>query len=982
VRYVQNVATPPSSDSFGFSFTDGTNVVTGHSTTINITAPATNLVSTSASELLYGDANDNTFTGGIGNDTLTTGGGTDMLVFGSDVFVEGAEFDGADLVIHVEDNTDFTSYTTTILGHATTGSELSFIQFDFDEDATPEIYTVQTTNLDLSGGGGANNLVVGGAGDDTISGGTTTGYDILIGGGGIDTISSTSSGSTFIDGGDGNDILTSAAGNTTFLVSEGNDIITVASSTDTIEVDHDFYLETAYRVTTNPNPALNLLVNDIYLGFENDQGTETLADDTIANLSLRGVTGSIRPTIEIDLDEDGNEETYTIADTASAAGFATSALVMGDDDDTTATTVTGSDNDDVLIGDINGGDLDGGLGNDMLVVTELNSSTSITINGNTGTADTAIFFALETGVTVDLGSVSDGDGVVNDGTNPNDSIKGVENVIGTDQADNITGDGLSNTLDGGGGNDILIGGDGNDTLIGGSGIDTLIGGGGDDTLVGMIDGSVFGEDFTIADYTYVASANGIYVSMSGTVAGSLEVTGWDNTNETAIADATIGIDTLTGVGRIEGTANDDVFSVDSTYVSAFDTFVVFKGRGGDDQFDGTFNSITGTGNTRVEYTSAAAGVIVDLSMGTAYGSANVAQQDTISIDAAAAGDYGITLPNADGGANITVTYSRNASETSDEIAALLADLINEQAQLGTIDVYASSATNVLTITAIEAGFGTFTTALAGTLAGNMTLTAESTVNVTDDTAGIGWDDIMNVNHVRGSTSADSLFGSDNAAGEESFMGGGGSDYIDGRDGMDRADYIFESAAVMVNLGLETTINSVTYASGTAEQVGGGGDIDTLLNIENIRGSSYNDILIGDANANIITGAGGTDTLTGGAGNDTFFFFSPDDSDSTNGIDTITDFDSDSSDGESDTLDISAVITAAGATSFTLVASNTSFSGGTDGGAEAMLVDGSNASTKILQLDLDADGAADMEIELQNDGAVNLDESDFNTGIGV
>ena len=60
-------------------------------------------------------------------------------------------------------------------------------------------------------------------------------------------------------------------------------------------------------------------------------------------------------------------------------------------------------------------------------------------------------------------------------------------------------------------------------------------------------------------------------------------------------------------------------------------------------------------------------------------------------------------------------------------------------------------------------------------------------------------------------------------------------------------------------------------------VDGDGGSDTLLNIQNIRGSTFTDTIIGDANVNIIEGGdstdtldgdGGDDTLDGGAGNDT------------------------------------------------------------------------------------------------------------------
>ena len=44
--------------------------------------------------------------------------------------------------------------------------------------------------------------------------------------------------------------------------------------------------------------------------------------------------------------------------------------------------------------------------------------------------------------------------------------------------------------------------------------------------------------------------------------------------------------------------------------------------------------------------------------------------------------------------------------------------------------------------------------------------------------------------------------------------------------------------------------------------------DTLISIENLTGSAYNDHLIGNSGANVLIGGDGDDTLNGGAGSDT------------------------------------------------------------------------------------------------------------------
>jgi Ca2+-binding RTX toxin-like protein len=50
-------------------------------------------------------------------------------------------------------------------------------------------------------------------------------------------------------------------------------------------------------------------------------------------------------------------------------------------------------------------------------------------------------------------------------------------------------------------------------------------------------------------------------------------------------------------------------------------------------------------------------------------------------------------------------------------------------------------------------------------------------------------------------------------------------------------------------------------------VTGGGGIDTLLGIENLTGSAFNDVLTGSAAANVLDGGAGSDNLAGGLGND-------------------------------------------------------------------------------------------------------------------
>ncbi len=96
-------------------------------------------------------------------------------------------------------------------------------------------------------------------------------------------------------------------------------------------------------------------------------------------------------------------------------------------------------------------------------------------------------------------------------------------------------------------------------------------------------------------------------------------------------------------------------------------------------------------------------------------------------------------------------------------------------------------------------------------------------------------------------------------GNETLDGGAGDDLIDGGQGIDTAGYADAAAAVGVDLNDQ----------GVSQNTGGAGS-DTLIAIENLTGSAFNDSLTGDGNDNVIHGGDGGDTLRGGAGADQLF----------------------------------------------------------------------------------------------------------------
>ena len=158
-----------------------------------------------------------------------------------------------------------------------------------------------------------------------------------------------------------------------------------------------------------------------------------------------------------------------------------------------------------------------------------------------------------------------------------------------------------------------------------------------------------------------------------------------------------------------------------------------------------------------------------------------------------------------------------------------------------------------------------------------------------DVANVGTDTVSNFEAVRGSAFNDTLTGS----GTSLLEGGAGGDTLIGAiGGSDTASYEHATAAVTVNL-LTPGANTGDAAGDTFVFVD---NLSQVHSISNVRGSQFNDTLIGDNNANVLNGWGtrdnGGDTLTGNGGGDTFVF--------SGGRVTVTDF----SHAQNDKIDLS------------------------------------------------------------------------------
>ena len=131
----------------------------------------------------------------------------------------------------------------------------------------------------------------------------------------------------------------------------------------------------------------------------------------------------------------------------------------------------------------------------------------------------------------------------------------------------------------------------------------------------------------------------------------------------------------------------------------------------------------------------------------------------------------------------------------------------------------------------------------------------------DDLANIGIDTFTGVNAVSGSEFDDVLIGSDSAR-AETFDGGQGSDYIDGGGGAhDR--YQIETPPFGLIVDLSSPVGSATLVFPD-----GGFETDTLVNIEDISATQFDDDITLSNVDNVAIGENGNDVIRGLAGNDT------------------------------------------------------------------------------------------------------------------
>jgi len=318
---------------------------------------------------------------------------------------------------------------------------------------TNMLYLVGTNGDDRLIGQSKNDVLLGQKGDDILQGGA---------------------GSDFIDGGNGknaadftdtnNNMTIDLASNT--AIGNGNDILlniqNIISGGGNDEI-----------IGTSSNNVIDGGAGFDYVNYEN------ATTDITINLQKKFATGS---TIGTDTLINIEEVRAGSGNDILTASFNGSQLDGGGGNDQ----LLGGKSADTLYGGDGNDSVNAGNGNDLIIGGD--GAGDDNYNGGKG-IDTVKYASAVAGIKVDISSpngfATSIDKSIIDASNiGNDTLRDIENVIGSSYDDLIIGSIVANMFLGGDGNDTLSGGLGNDTLIGGAGNDSLVGGVGKDLLIG------------------------------------------------------------------------------------------------------------------------------------------------------------------------------------------------------------------------------------------------------------------------------------------------------------------------------------------------------------------------------------------------------------------------------------------------------------------------------------------------------------------
>lgn len=780
--------------------------------------------------------------------------------------------------------------------------------------AINQINALGGTGNDYLHTGSGNDRLTGGTGDDDLSGGggddvfvvTAGGYmtsgdgnDTIDGGSGVDRlqVDAASTGSVWqvgiTDYGPASYSLTAGAGGTARFTQSR----TIQNDNSPSYVRED--TATTSRVETFRFTGSSTPAGDPYTIGGGDTVVRPSGEDrlTVGDLSGTDMTGLIE--FDGGADNDWLDALVAVNQINAVGGTGADRLWAGSGNDT----------------------LSGGDGNDWLI----GGNGANVLNGGAGT-DTADYSGAIQGVRIDL---NDGT-VTNNGYGQIDTLIGIENLTGGAFNDVLVGQGGDNVLTGGAGADYLIGLAGNDTLDGGTGAaNSLQGGLGDDLYIVRASGdsliefagegidtvqttlAVFRLGTHFENLTYIGS--GAFAGLGNAAdnriiggGGGSTLLGYEGNDYLSTGSAApstliggLGDDVyvvyssgdslieLAGEGydRVDAYANvtlrdnfEDLHFLGSAgYVgtgngqannirgsSGGDTLI---GMDGDDALEGLAgNDILrgglgadilhgGGGFDIADYSDALASITV-INGAVSSSDVNVTSDTLISIEGFIGTAFNDTLLGGAGndvfdgglGSDVLAGYGGNdilaggAGAANTLIGGLGDDTYRVSAVGDTIVEYAGEGTDT-----VETVLGAYTLRdhleiLRYTGTGTFTGTGNSVAN--DLYGGVGNDNLF------GLAGDDRLYGGN---GEDVLRGGLGADLLDGGAGVDTADYSDVGVAVTIRV------------SGQSND--GQGSVDTLVNIENVIGTAFNDVIIGDGGANRLVGGLGADTLSGMAGND-------------------------------------------------------------------------------------------------------------------
>ncbi len=849
-----------------------------------------NVIGSSEGDTITGDSAANPLNGGAGDDSLLGGDGADTLIGGSgsntlegganditlmqlDVAVYqgedsiSASFDGADIyVTHDGGVEDTLTGVEGILGGDgddevnTAGNPNMVFYFDggagsdtfngtghsFSEQSGWDIMAWQTlesgqavvvaTDALYSGMDTGGTAIVDGEEKDAFN----AEVDEFWGGAGDDTFYGSADRSLTFLGGAGDDLIQGVAGGETqvdYRTSTGGVVVNLATGTAT---DGFGGTDTLVNVTD----ASGSLFGDTITGNSDGNWIQGLQGADVLNGGANSAYWG--DWVSYCDDPDRGEDTLHGDSLGVVVNLATGTALDGwgfTDTLSNFENVEGSLYNDTLIGDSQANLFMGQAGDDS-------------IDGG-GSSDTVSYQDDPDAVNVTLA-----DGLAMDGWGGEDTLTGIENVLGSDS------------------NDTIEGGSGANLIAGNAGADSLDGGGGADT-VSYYDDESRGED------TIHGGQLGVIVNLSGVQV----ISGNDTVDAGKALDGSNSTDTLAGFEHVTGSDHNDLLvgsgEANSLHGNAGDDAI--WGGAGNDYLDG------GDGFDTLTYNMDTAGVLVNLSTHTATdgsgGSDSVynfeavggsAYNDTLTGDSG--NNFFMGLEGADSitgnGGFDTVSYQNDAYETFVVVNLTSAEYVVNIAGED-VTVYGGTALDnsgaVDTLDGIQGVIGSsYGDVLLGGesdnllmgMAGADTLNGNGgddtvsylydplsvNVNLSTHTATDGWgatDTLSNFTSVIGSAYADTLVGD---TGDNLLMGMAGADSLVGGGGDDTVSYANDAAGVAVNLAL-----------GTATDGSGGGD--TLSGFEYVQGSGYNDTLTGDTGSNSLFGNAGDDLLSGGEGGD-------------------------------------------------------------------------------------------------------------------